>query len=298
MLPSDSPVKRIGCNLLFVVLLSCLIVLCDIRYFAWRERLIILGWHLMFLLLAFWMVRRGSRVACVLIILGCLLNIPLSLITAHFSSRSLLIKGGFFVAVAISYGVFVISLSVAVFRKKFLADPQFLKSLNRAQWCQLFGDGNPFINLIRRFFTSFHGIFAVLTLIGSAYVCWNNFHPEGSFKSMDGPAGKVNRAFHEPSDRKDETYLYAADWPYTFERPFSMGDDSGLENKSHWSADGSLLFRVHRDYQTEELYISALYDYREHQWYDFSSHVIDLKKLERLVKERGGRGPRVRCLWK
>jgi hypothetical protein len=298
MSSADLSVKKIGVHLLFVLLLSYLIALCDIWHLPWNVTPKFVGWQLMFLLLIFWMVRRGSRVACSLIIVWCLFNLLFSLIGAYASSRSSIFKSGFFLAAAVSYGVFVIQLLIAVFRKKFPADSGFLKKLNLTQWGQLFRNRNSLIRLIRRFFTPFYLIFAALALIGSAYTCWYNFHPKGSIKSIDGPAGNVNRAFFEEVGfRHSELNLYAADWPYTFHKPFSIGDDDGLENRLHWSADGSLLFRAHQGNKMEESYISALYDYREHQSYDFSSPVINMTKLERLIKERGGLGPVAGCLW-
>ncbi len=306
---SSSPVKRAGCNLLFVLTISYIVLVCDLSS-SWKVWFTVFAWYVMFLLIVFWMIRRGSRIACIIILLGCILTVPFLLLIAVFGNESSIFLSGVFLAAAVYYGVIMIQLLIALFKKKFPADPEFLTSLNFFQIKQIFQNKNQLVVLIRSFFKPFHAVFAALALISSIYVCWYNFHPTNSFKSKDGPAGKVYRAIHERGYEKDDTYLYAADWPYTFNRPFPVGGDSSLEASQHWSADGSLLYRIYRDDQNGSYYISDLYDYREHQWHNFSSNgdkykwhnffsrkIDNMSKTEKLVKERGGHGPEVSCLW-
>jgi hypothetical protein len=307
---ATSPVKRIVGNLCFVLSTSCVGLVCSDFSLSWKQWLMVLGWCGLLLLMVFWMIRRGSRMACIMTILGCVFTLLLSLLAAIGNYYSSVILCGIFLAAAVSHGISLILLLVALFRKKFPADPQFLANLNGGQLSHFFRNKNQFIAWARSFFTPFHGIFVVLALTGSICVGWSNFHPTESLQSKDGPAGKANRAFHVRGDGKDDTYLFAADWPYTFYGPFSIGGDSSLQATLYWSADGSLLYRFYRDRESGVSYISDLYDYREHRWsnflsmgerqywYHFLSRRHEMINLEKLVLERGGQGPEVRCLWK
>ncbi len=297
MSSADSSIKKIGVHLLFVFLLSYLIVSSDIRVLPWNSIFILTGWGLIFSLLVFWMVRRGSRLACVLLILGCPFNIIFSLIATILSYNLPIFKSGFLLASAVTYGVFVIQLLIVVFRKNFPSDPNFPTDYNSGQVNQFFQNRRQFIFLIRSFFTSFYAFFTILILFGSSYVCWNNFHPTDCTEAIDGPAGRKNRAYFETCGFADPTFtLYAADWPDTFERPFCVGDTYrkyGGWGTFYWSADGSLVVMTYQDDKMSQEYFAAAYDYREHQGYVL---MMASEKIEALVKARGGLGPQVTCV--
>jgi hypothetical protein len=136
----------------------------------------------------------------------------------------------------------------------------------------------------------------VLILI-SSYVWWYQFNPNDITKAVDGPAGSANRVFIDTNGFADPIFtLYAVDWPHTFEKPFCVGDTYrkyGGWGDFHWSADGSLVVMIYQDNQVSLPYYAAAYDYREHQGYQL---LMATEKIERLVKARGGLGPRVKCL--
>ena len=119
---------------------------------------------------------------------------------------------------------------------------------------------------------------------------WARFYPSGR-TPISGPTGFTYRAFIEDRSFNDISLIAcAADWPYTFRKPFALGDlyfpQAYTSAKLFWSKDGSVLvFRViHHDENTEVS--ETAYDFQEHVSMEYNHEAID-----RLIQSRGGLGP-------
>lgn len=115
---------------------------------------------------------------------------------------------------------------------------------------------------------------------------------------MKNVSGGRNRLFAVALDSADETILVqAADWPYTFFKPFTLGEanwpEKYLTSSYGWSKDGSLAVWYAQERDSDEVLFMAAYDYNKHKGIDLEKFHWDRMACNRtifeLLSSRGGR---------
>jgi len=136
-------------------------------------------------------------------------------------------------------------------------------------------------------------VIAGLIIAVFAALIYRNFHPKRAYE-IPG----FGRIFAEGINSADETIdVKAADWPYTFWKPFFLGDAEWRERYTRAqffrSKDGSVVAFLAQEHNAiEAVYVSA-YDFKTHE--EFDAEKMDggalsfHKKVSGLLDKRGGR---------
>ncbi len=131
-------------------------------------------------------------------------------------------------------------------------------------------------------------------LVLATAVTYRSFYPTSRY-DLPGEDGK--RLFSVLIDSADgKVLIKAADWPYTFFAPFTLGESNWPErdevSKFHWSKDKSVaVFLAKQKGESAPIY-SGAYDFQEHKGMErkASKELKEFfsKKIETLLSERGG----------
>lgn len=139
---------------------------------------------------------------------------------------------------------------------------------------------------------------AVLVFVGvvvALFVAalYRNFHPQRAY----GVPGSA-RIFAEGIDSADETiHVKVADWPYTFWKPFFLGEaewpERYLKAQFFRSKDGSVVVFLAQERTSPEAAYTAAYDFKAHEGYEAGKMdggaAACHKKIAGLLDERSGR---------
>jgi len=122
---------------------------------------------------------------------------------------------------------------------------------------------------------------------------WSWFHPS-DYYPISGPSGPKNRAFIADIGGFGicDLLVSASDWPYTFTKPYVLGDIFGNEKLyastgAYWSRDGSVIALRFKPHGKGEEFFDAAYDFQRHH---ALSHCNE--QISELIQARGGLGPR------
>ncbi len=136
-------------------------------------------------------------------------------------------------------------------------------------------------------------IVAASAVFGWAVI--RGFYPKARYEL---PVSKNKRLFAQAIESSDETiHVKASDWPYTFWKPFTLGDAEWREryttSQFFWSNDRTVVaFFAQEKSDVRPYYVSA-YDYSAHEFFGGSTTSKSKENLNReietLLNERGGR---------
>lgn len=138
-------------------------------------------------------------------------------------------------------------------------------------------------------------IVAAIAVIAASVGIARQFYPSSRYELSGG--GK-NRLFSVSVDSADGSVpVRAADWPYTFSRPFTLGDSYWPEKYStiefYWSNDRTVVAMLAQEKGDAAPLYFAAYDYRSHKGVDLQSlgwvKSACNEQIAALLRERGGR---------
>jgi hypothetical protein len=144
------------------------------------------------------------------------------------------------------------------------------------------------------------GMVASLLVIGLAgYV--RSFRPPDRVERPN-PVEPGNRLFAVKEGFVDISIdVRASDWPYTFSRPFTVGDawwpEVYAQNRFYWSKDGSVIVWRTRRHRSPAAVYERAYDYLKHEALEptrmrMTGEAFD-RKIAELLRQRGGVGQEV-----
>jgi|GEM_PF-2589862 len=130
----------------------------------------------------------------------------------------------------------------------------------------------------------------------SFYVTRRNFFPSEA-REILGPI-KGNRVFAKKIESRDATVgIMVSDWPYTFFKPYFLGEGEWPEKFStieyFWSADGSVFACRVKEIESSATLWESAYDFEKHAVIAQDSSFLKKsdcdKAIANLLEARGGK---------